>query len=307
MFLNFGSTMGKKVLAVFYSQSGQLEEIIDQFTRPLREAGVTVDKLRLYPEKAYPFPWTGKSFFSVMPDCVNQVPGKLQSFDFKESRYDLIILGYQAWFLSPSIPSNTLLFDAKFRELAKDTPVITITGARNMWLSAMEKIKPVLKSMDARLVGNIALVDRHHNFISFITIFHWMFKAKKDRYLNIFPVPGVSEADILNTKNLGTAAIPYLETTNWQGFQEEMVKQGAVPVKYNLMFIESKARKIFKVWAGIISKRKKRDAWLVAFKYYLLIALFIAAPIILTVDAIFFKPFLSRRIKRQKQYYSGVS
>jgi hypothetical protein len=94
---------------------------------------------------------------------------------------------------------------------------------------------------------------------------------------------------------------------NWQGFQVEMVNLGAVPVKYALMFIESKARKIFKVWAGIISRRKKRDGWLVAFKYYLLIALFIAAPIILTVDAIFFKPFLSGRIKRQKQYYSGVN
>jgi len=299
--------MGKKVLAVFYSQSGQLEEIIDHFTMPFREAGFSVEKLRIYPESDYPFPWTGKSFFSVMPECVNQVPGQLLPISFKESRYDLIILGYQAWFLSPSIPSNTLMFDLRFREIAKNTPVITITGARNMWLSAMEKIKPVLRSMEARLVGNIALVDRHHNFISFITIFHWMFKAKKDRYLNIFPIPGVSEADILNTKNLGTTAIPYLESSNWQGFQEEMVKQGAVPVKYNLMFIESKASKIFKVWAGIISKRKKRDAWLVAFKYYLLIALFIAAPIILTVDAIFFKPFLSGRIKRQKQYYSGLN
>jgi hypothetical protein len=123
---------------------------------------------------------------------------------------------------------------------------------------------------------------------------------------NIFPVPGVSEQDILNTKNYGTTAVPYLENGNWQGFQEEMVKQGAVPVKYALMFIESKARKIFKVWAGIISRRKKKDAWLVAYKYYLLIALFIAAPIILTVDAILFKPFLQKRIKRQKQYYSGV-
>jgi hypothetical protein len=299
--------MGKKVLAVFYSQSGQLEEIIDHFTLPLTAAGATVEKLRIYPAQAYPFPWTGKSFFSVMPDCVNQVPGQLQPFSFKETNYDLIILGYQAWFLSPSIPSNTLMFDPRFREIARNTPIITITGARNMWLSAMEKIKPVLKSMNAKLVGNIALVDRHHNFVSFITIFHWMFKAKKDRYLNIFPIPGVSEADIGNTKNLGTAAIPYLEKSNWQGFQEEMVNQGAVPVKYNLMFIESKARKIFKVWAGIISKRKKRDGWLVAFKYYLLIALFIAAPIILTVDAILFKPFLSGRIKRQKQYYSGVN
>ena len=299
--------MGKKVLAVFYSQSGQLEEIIDHFTRPLEEAGASVDKLRIYPEQAYPFPWTGKSFFSVMPDCVQQVPGRLQPFTFKESKYDLIVLGYQAWFLSPSIPFNTLLSDPKFQELAKDTPVITITGARNMWLSAMEKIKPVLKKMGARLVGNLALVDRHHNLISFVTIFYWMFKAKKERLLNIFPVPGVSEADILKTKNYGEAAIPYLDNGNWQGFQEEMVKQGAVPVKYNLMFIESKARKIFKIWAGIISKRKKRDAWLVAFKYYLLIALFIAAPIILTVDAILFKPFLSGRIKKQKQYYSGLN
>ena len=299
--------MGKKVLAIFYSQSGQLEEIIDQFSQPLQQNGATVEKVRVFPDTPYPFPWTGKSFFSVMPDCVQQVPGKLQPFSFKEASYDLIILGYQAWFLSPSIPSNTFMFDEKFQAIARNIPVITITGARNMWLSAMEKIKPVLKKMDARLVGNMALVDRHHNLISFITIFYWMFKAKKERLLNIFPVPGVSEADIKNTYNLGKTAVPYLENGNWSGFQEEMVKQGAVPVKYNLMFIESKARKIFKIWAGIISKRKKRDAWLVAFKYYLLIALFIAAPIILTVDAIFFKPFLSGRIKRQKQYYSGLN
>ncbi len=299
--------MGKKVLAVFYSQSGQLEQIIDHFMQPFIEAGVTVEKLRVYPENPYPFPWTGRTFFAVMPDAVLQVPGKLQPFDLKESTYDLIILGYQAWFLSPSIPSNTLLFDPRFRGIAKNTPVITITGARNMWISAMEKIKPVLKEMNAPLVGNIALVDRHHNFVSFVTIFYWMFKAKKERFLDIFPVPGVSEEDIVNTKNYAAAALPHLENGDWTGFQEEMVTQGAVPVKYALMFIESKARKIFKVWAGIISKRKKRDAWLVAFKYYLLIALFIAAPIILTVDAIFFKPFLSGRIKRQKQYYSGVN
>ena len=300
--------MGKKVLAVFYSQSGQLEQIIDHFTLPLTAGRGNSGKTSCLSGTGLSVSLDGQIFFFTL--CRIVLCRFLVSFShlhFRESSYDLIILGYQAWFLSPSIPSNTLLFDPGFRELAKNTPVITITGARNMWLSAMEKIKPVLKEMDAQLVGNIALVDRHHNFVSFVTIFYWMFKAKKERFLNIFPIPGVSEADILNTKTYGKTAIPYLEKGNWQGFQEEMVKQGAVPVKYNLMFIESKARKIFKVWAGIISKRKKRDAWLVAFKYYLLIALFIAAPIILTVDAIFFKPFLSGRIKRQKQYYSGVN
>lgn len=134
-----------------------------------------------------------------------------------------------------------------------------------------------------------------------------MFTGKKDRYLNIFPVPGVSEADIKNTRLFGSTIEKYLQSGQWNSLQKELIQQKAVVVKYNLMFIESKAKRIFGLWANFIIKRKKRTAWLVAFKYYLLIALFIASPIILTVDAIFFKPFLSARIKKQKQYYSGVN
>ena len=93
---------------------------------------------------------------------------------------------------------------------------------------------------------------------------------------------------------------------DWTELQPRLVEQKAVDVKYQYMFIERKAGRLFLIWANIISKRKKRTVWLVAFKYYLLIALCIAAPIILTVDAIFFKPFLSKRIQRQKKYYSGV-
>lgn len=138
-----------------------------------------------------------------------------------------------------------------------------------------------------------------------------MFKGKKGRWLNIFPMPGVSEADIRKTADYGRTVQKYLTAANpiaigWDGLQEEFIQQKAIEVKYNLMFIESKASKIFAVWAGIIAKKKKKTAWLVAFKYYLLIALFIAAPIILTVDFIFFKPFLSGRLKKQKQLYSGV-
>ncbi|MEO7266199.1 MAG: hypothetical protein ABIW38_14875, partial [Ferruginibacter sp.] len=94
---------------------------------------------------------------------------------------------------------------------------------------------------------------------------------------------------------------------NFDNMQEELVENKAVVVKYNLMFIESKAKRIFGLWANFIIKRKNRTAWLVAFKYYLIIALFIAAPVILTIDAIFFKPFSSRKIKRQKQYFLGVN
>lgn len=299
--------MSKKVLVIYYSQSGQLGDIVTSLTKPLTEAGHSIETVSIQPAKAYPFPWSGKSFFAVMPDCVTGVPTALQPFLLKEHAYDLVIVGYQAWFLSPSIPSNSFLNHPSVKAILKNTPVITITGARNMWISAMERIKTTLKDAGAKLVGHIVLVDTHANFVSFVTILYWMFTAKKDRYLNIFPKPGVSDADIDNCKTFGGILEKHLNKGNWDGMQDELIRQKAVEVKYNLMFIESKASRIFRLWANFIIKRKKRAAWLVAFKYYLIIALFIAAPIILTVDAIFFKPFLSGRIKKQKQNYSGVS
>jgi hypothetical protein len=299
--------MSKKVLAIYFSQTGQLADIVDNLTAPLIQAGVNVEKVRVQTKVKYPFPWTGKAFFAQMPDCVKGVPTELEPFELKETSYDLIIFGYQAWFLSPSIPSNSILRHPSIQAVLKNTPVVTVTGARNMWISAMERVKKALLESGARLVGNISLVDSHHNFVSFVTIFHWMFAGKKDRYLNIFPKPGVSDGDIAHTKVFGEIITPHLVSGNWDGLQDELLLQKAVVVKYNLMFIESKARKIFAVWGNIIVKKKNRTPWLVAFKYYLLIALFIAAPIILTVDAIFFKPFLAGRIRRQKKYYSGIN
>ena len=298
--------MSKKILVLYYTQSGQLGDIINSLTSPLKEAGNTVETILVQPAKAYPFPWTGKSFFAVMPDCVLEKTTELEPILLKETAYDLIVLGYQAWFLSPSIPSNSILNHPSVKAVIKNTPVITITGARNMWISAMNVIRKLLKELDAKHAGNIVLVDNHANLVSFVTILYWMFTGKRDRYLNMFPKPGVADADIDNCKAFGAVVEKYLAKGNFDGMQEELVEKKAVVVKYNLMFIESKAKRIFTIWANLIAKRKNRTPWLVAFKYYLIIALFVAAPIILTVDAIFFKPFLSGRIKRQKQFFSGV-
>ena len=184
--------MGKKVLAICYSQSGQLADMLDRLTTPLSEAGASVEFVRVEPLPGYPFPWTTDRFYSVMPDCVLGVTGRLAPFKLKETAYDLIVLGYQAWFLYPSIPVNTLLHDPDFRKVLAGTPVVTITGARNMWLNTFLEIKKMVREAGGRLVGNIALIDRHPNHISFITIFHWLLGGKKDRYLKIFPFPGVS-------------------------------------------------------------------------------------------------------------------
>ena len=299
--------MDKKVLAIYYTQSGQMGEIINSFTEPIAEAGAMVERVLIKPVADYAFPWTGNRFFSVMPDCVLSVPTALEPIGLKEKSYDLIILGYQPWFLSPSIPSNSLLNHSDFQAVLTGTPVITISAGRNMWLNAYDRIRQSLKDAGANLVGNIALVDKHPNPISFITIFYWMTKGKKDRYLNIFPKPGVSDADIRNTAVFGSIVARHLEMNEWKDLQQELLNQKAVVVKYPLMFIEGKAKFIFAAWAKFIAKRKNKAPWLSAFKYYLFVALFLGAPVLLTLDAIFVKPFSAKRIKAKKQNYLQVN
>jgi hypothetical protein len=298
--------MSKKILAVYFTQSGQLGDIIDSFTSPLIAAGATVEKLQVNPVKKFPFPWSTPVFFAAMPESVLLIPAELEPFQLKETRYDLIILGFQPWFLSPSIPFSSLLQHPSFKTILNGTPVVTISGCRNMWINAQEKNKKLLKAAGANLAGNIALVDRHNNYASLVTILYWMLTGKKDRKWGIFPKPGVSDQDIADASVFGKTVSEYLVNGNWVELQPRLKEQKAVDVKYQYMFIERKAGRLFLIWANIISKKKKRSGWLVAFKYYLLIALCIAAPIILTVDAILFKPFLSKRIQRQKKYYSGV-
>ena len=298
--------MDKKILAIYYTQSGQMGQIIDTFTEPLTQAGATVEKVVIKPVEDFNFPWTGKRFFSVMPSCVLGIPAQLEPIDFKETQYDLIIMAYQPWFLSPSIPSNSLLHTENFRALLKDTPVVTISAARNMWINAYVRIRKMLNEAGAKLVGNIALVDKHPNPVSFVTIFYWMLSGKKDRYLNIFPKPGVADEDIANTEVFGRTVAAHLENDNLATLQGELLKQKAVEINYRLMFIEARAKPIFAVWAKFISKRKNRVPWLAAFKYYLFIALFLGAPVLLTLDAIFLKPFSSNRIKAKKLKYLQV-
>lgn len=299
--------MGKKILAVYYSQSGQTKAILDNFLRPLIADGNEVEYLQVQTVHSFPFPWPVPVFFDTVPESVEVIPTPLQPWHTNANRYDLVILGWQPWNLSPSIPINSILQDAKFKAIIRNTPVITISGCRNMWINAQEKNKKLLYNAGASLVGNIALTDRHANHLSYVTIFHWLGTGKKTRKWGIFPKPGVSDKDIAGASKFGSLVRDHLRMDNWEGMQAELVKQGAVPVKYSLMFIERKAGKIFQKWVDIINKHpQKRKNILIAYKYYLAVALLVASPIILLVDLVLFRPFSQRKVRRQMNYYKGV-
>jgi hypothetical protein len=162
-----------------------------------------------------------------------------------------------------------------------------------MWLNAFVGIKKLLRDSGANHVGNIALVDKHFNPISYFTIFHWLLGGKKTRLMGIFPLPGVSEEDIVYTKVFGETILPHLASGQYNGMQDKLIQQKAVAYNYSLMILEAKAGPQYITWANKINRSKNRTGLLSVFKYYLHVALFIGAPVLL--------------IEEQKQHYLNLN
>lgn len=299
----------KNVLVIYYTQSGQLAEIAKNIAKPLSaDAEVSVTYFNIEMVNPYPFPWQPSRFFDVFPESFLQIPAafKEPSQDVLAQRYDLVILAYQVWYLSPSIPVTSFLKSEAARALLKNTPVVTVIGCRNMWALAQEKVKKLLKEAQANLVGNVALVDRHINHISVITIVEWMFTGKKEKYLGIFPKPGVSEKDITESSKFGTILLEHLKTGSYTNLQDDLVASGAVEIRPFLIEMDKKANKMFKIWANaIIKKTSSRAAWLKGFYIYLLVAIWIMSPIVYILHLLTF-PLKYAKIKREKKYYKGV-
>ena len=290
----------KRVLVVYYTQSGQLKEIIDSVLSPLTE--VTIDFLPIDTAKPFPFPWTDEAFFGAFPESYLQIPQPLKPFQLAHTDYDLVILGYQVWYLSPSIPFNSFLQSEAGKQLLQGKPVVTISGTRNMWVMAQQKVKKLLTECGAHLVGNIALTDRHHNHISVITIVQWLFSGDKNkRYLGVFPKAGVADKDIESASVYGTLITPHLQTGDYTGLQQEIVSHGGVHYKRFLLSAEKKGNRLFGIWAKMIYGSKKRKFLLKCFRIYLYIAIWVLMPIVwllywLTYPLFFWK--VEREVKQ---------
>lgn len=298
----------QSVLVIYYSQSGQLQEIAESIARPLMGDDIQLTFCALKPEKPFPFPWSKSDFFEAFPESFLQVPAPLEPLPdaVLNGHYDLVLLHYQTWYLTPSIPINSFLKSPEARALLKDRPVVTINGSRNMWVMAQEKVKLLLKDNGARLVGNIALVDRAPNLISVITIVQWMFSGQKRRYLGIFPLPGVSAADVQGASRFGQTIKRHLQSGTLSQLQPDLVSQGAVKISPYLVRVDKTANKLFLKWAKlIISKKATRKKWLRVFNLYLLLAIWLISPIVYILH-IFKSPFQIKQFQKETEYYQGV-
>lgn len=299
----------RSVLAIYFTQSGQLEQITHRVTEPLLKDGrVSMHYYEIQMEEKFPFPWNKDAFFDVFPESFTMEPRAIKPppLSVQESDYDLIFLFYQVWYLSPSIPISSFLQSEWARKLMSGKPVVTISGSRNMWFSAQEKVKKLLAQNQAELVGNVALVDRAPNLTSVVTIVDWMFTGEKRRYLGIFPMPGVSHKDIWMSSRFGVVTRECLHMGSYAGLQEVLVKDEAVKISPYLLVVDRTGSKIFSKWAPFILKRRKtRRFWLKAFYWYLFCAIWIISPIVYILHAVTY-PFKAKKFEKQIRYFQGI-
>jgi len=271
--------MKPNILFIYYSQSGQLTDILRNLSRDLQDT-CELEFAEIKPTHAFPFPWTTDTFFDCMPECVLQIPEQIQPMEFKQNKYDLVILGYQPWFLSPSLPVNSFL-QSPYAGILKDTPVLTVIGARNMWLHAQECMKARLWSLQAKLVGNIVLVDRHPNLTSLLTVIRWSFKGQKEagKYL---PEAGVSKHDIGDAARFGKTIASYMSHT--EGLHQALLAQGSIELNPALVVLEHRAVPNFRKFAAAIRAHGERGnparkGRVKLFRRLLFVGVFILSPI----------------------------
>jgi hypothetical protein len=296
----------KKVLVLYYSQSGQLKRVVDSFVAPLRSGGnISVEYKKIIPVKEYPYPWPFYTFFDAFPEAVYLDGCPVEKMDLDDD-YDLIILGYTSWFLSPSIPVAGFMKSEQAKRLFKDKPVITLIACRDMWIMAQEKMKRLLKNVGARLIDNVVLTDQGKSLYTFVTTPRWLLTGRKDAFW-FFPPAGVLEDDIKAASRFGERLKAALANDEERLSKPLFKNMGAVTVDGKLIATEKIATRSFMIWGKLIKKAGKpgseaRKAVITIYALFLLILVLTVVPLNILVRKIIY-PFRQKAISESVAYY----
>jgi hypothetical protein len=292
-----------RILVLHFSQTGQLTRAVQSMLSPLaHRPDVEIVWQNLEPVEPFPFPWGFFRFFDTFPECVHLDPPPIRPVTFgPTARFDLVLLSYQVWFLSPSLPVTAFL-KSEAAQVLRDKPVITFIACRNMWLSAQEKMKALLRDLGARHIDNVVLVDQGPPWATFITTPRWVLTGKKNGFWGIFPPAGVSAAEIAAAARFGRAladALPLLQSARGS----LLSGLGAVKVIPGYITGEKIAHRSFRLWGKLLRAIGKpgnplRRLVLVVYIVFLVAMILTVMPVSIMIRALL-RPLLRKRLEAE--------
>jgi hypothetical protein len=293
-----------KIVVFYYTQTGQTLQIAQAVCKPLAEAGHTVIYKEVIPAQPLSYPCSGKDFFQLFPESREAIPCEINAIDVSDvADAGLVIIAWQVWFLSPSLPFHAFFQNAGMQQYLKGKNIITVNGCRNMWVMAQRKVRSYIAEASGTLAGNIVLQDRHPNLVSVMTIVRWLLYGEKEKGW-LLPPAGISAADLAHAPAFGKIIAETLRSGEWNGLQEQLMAAGAIRYKPAIVFMEKTGHRIFGLWAKFILRKGKnnpsrRALYLKIFKYYLFVVLYFVAPIGLVFFYLTF-PFRHAAIRRDR-------
>lgn len=292
----------KNILVVNFSQTGQLSAITEQMIGPLRAAGHRVHLETLVPQAAFPFPWSLVDFVDVFPESVQLDAPPLEPLGIPaDADFDLIILAYQVWFLSPGLPMTAFLRSPEGRCLIAGKPVVTVVACRNMWLSAQQTMQRLIAEAGGQLRDHIAFTDQGPALATFITTPRWVLTGKRDRFLGL-PPAGVAPEAIRGASRFGRALGDALTQDGEKSGQAMLTGLRACSVNPRLAISERAGMRAFRVWSKLIRCFGRRGQWrrrplLLVFAIYLIAMVLTVVPTSLLLQWLL-SPLLKPRLAR---------
>ena len=301
----------KRVLVLYYSQSGQLKKMVDSVTKPLAQSDtIEVDYRKIKPVVKYPYPWPFYPFFDAFPEAIYMNGCEVEPLKDLADDYDLIILGYTIWFLSPSIPVTGFMQSAQAKQLFKEKPVVTLIACRDMWVMAQEKMKTLLHNVGATLIDNVVLTDQGGSIYAFITTPRWLLTGKKDPFWG-FPAAGVSEKDLKESARFGERLLDALNRDEEKAKEPLLKHMGAVTVNGKLVGTEKIATRSFMIWGKLIQKAGNpgslaRKIVITVYAVFLATLVLTIVPLNILVRRLIY-PWRKEAIEKSVKYYEQPS
>jgi len=250
----------KKILVIYFTQTGQAKTAIDSVLKPFSgNSDYEIDYELISPKQQLSYPWGYQEFMDAFPENVFGIPMDLQPLTIHpDKNYDLIFIAYQPWFLSVCRPISSFLQTPEAKKILNGKPVITLINCRNMWLGAQEKMKKYLKDANANLVGNIVFPDHSSNLTSLVTVLAFELKGVKEKFMGFFPRYGVNQKDLEAASGVGEEIKLCLEKNDYVSLQPKIVAANLNYLRANIMIMEGRGRAMFPLYANYI--RKKGDS-----------------------------------------------
>jgi len=231
--------------------------------KPLEASSeVEVTWLALQSTESFVFPWSFWRFFDAFPESVYGKPLPNKPFVLENIEgFDLIIIGYQPWFLSPSLPISAFMQSDEAKTILQNKPVVTVVGCRNMWIEAHKDMQKLINDCAGSLIDNIVLSDQSGPLESFITTPRWMLTGKQDSFLGLSRA-GLSTNDIEACGRFGEAIDKGLKKDKDKERLPLCQNLGAVHVDPRFIASEKIGKRSFRIWGKLVLAFGERGSWI---------------------------------------------